>query len=1161
MRIVDRFVRSIAWVVALAVVFALGSTVAMAQQVTGSISGTVTDPTGASVKGATVTLTNTDRGQDVRTLTTNSDGFYTAPTLPLGHYSVKVEAPGFKTETVTNLVLHISDKLTVNKQLSVGGASQEVTVQANAVQLNLQDATSATLISGTQVRELSLNNRNYEQLVALQPGVSYGGGDQLYIGLSNPSGQTNVVSFSVNGNRNSANNWTLDGADNVDRGSNLTLLAYPSVDAIAEFKTQRGTFSAEYGRSASGQINVITRSGTNSFHGTAYEFFRNDVLNATPYNILNSSTNPRPALRYNDFGYTIGGPVWIPHVYDGRNKTFFFFSQELRRVITYAAFRNNGVPTLDERNGNFGSVLICTNIDSSTGKCNDNGVSQIDPATFSPIAQAYLKDIYAHVPAPNSTTDPHVLQTIQRNLYNENQQIVRIDQAFGTKVTAFFRFINDKLPTVEPGGLFSGIGYPGVQTTSTNSPGRTYLGHVTWIITPKTVLDGGYAYSSGAIISDPIGEILSANSPDIKANLPFPVTLGRVPSLTFSGGQSVTSFGPYRDYDRNHNIFANLSRTIGQHSLRFGITFNHYQKTENNGGANQGTFAFSNNGAIPLCDNNTPHKNTPCTEDKTKVAFNFQQAWANFLTGYVNNFNQASLDITPNVQNNSFEAYAQDDWKVASRLTLNLGVRYSYFPQPVDKNHELTTFDPSLYNPANAPTIDTKGNLCIPGAPCTGGVTPNPSYDPLNGISINGKTSPYGDAVGKSDKLNFAPRVGFAYDVFGNGRTSLRGGYGIAYDTALYGIYEQNIFANPPFVNSVNIPNTSFDNPTSGTASVSYTPKSLRSTAAKFSTPYTQQFSLDLQQQMTPSVLLDVGYFGDLGRHLIGIVDLNEVPVGAYVAAGLGTGNPPVINATNTPTLNQIRPYKGYTALNTIEPWFNSNYNSLQVAVQKRFSGKSLIDVNYTWSRAMTDAQSDRSSAPQNIYNIAAEYGRSALDRRNIITADFVYELPFLREQPGITGRLLGGWEISGIASINSGLPFSAATSSVDPGGLGFLGPSSSGPRPDQIGDPNSGPGRHTRLHWFNTDAFANVPVGVIRPGNAHRGTIEGPGFQRWDLSLFKNFKVWESSSFQFRAETFNTFNHTNFDSISTNITSSTYGRVTGVRDPRIMQLGLKFNF
>jgi hypothetical protein len=1144
-----------AWL-ALASVAALMAFPAHAQETSGSISGTITDSTGAAIKGATVTLTNTDRGQDIRTLVTNGSGFYTATSLPLGTYTIKISAAGFKTEAITGLVLHVNDTLTANRQLAVGSSNQEVSVRADQIQLNLQDATSATLISGTQVRELALNNRNYEQLVSLQPGVSYGGGDQLYIGLSNPSGETNVVSFSINGSRNSANNWTLDGADNVDRGSNLTLLAYPSIDAIAEFKTLRGTFSAEYGRSASGQINVITKSGTNQFHGTAYEFFRNNVLNANTY-LNNKNGVKRPVLRYNDFGYSGGGPVWIPRVYDGRNKTFFFFSQEFRRVITYSSFTNFGVPTLAERKGDFGTNVVCASVNPTTGNCNNAGTTQINAATFSPLAQAYLKDVFAAIPAPGGT-DGHTLVTNQRNIYDQTQEIVRIDQTFSSKLTAFFRFINDKIPTIEPGGLFSGTGYPGVQTTSTNSPGRTYLGHATYIFNPKLLVDGGYAFSSGAIISDPTGQVLSANSPDIKATLPFTVTLGRIPALTFTGAQGIGGFGPYRDFDRNHNIFANLSKVIGTHSLRIGGTYNHYQKTENAGGGNQGTFGFNTSGTSTFCKG-TPPTNAPC-------AYNYQQSFANFLTGFVGNFNQTSLDLTPNIQNNSFEAYIQDDWRATQRLTLNLGVRYSYFPQPVDKNHLLTTFDSTLFKAANAPTIDTSGNLCITGAPCAGGVKPNPSYDPLNGISINGKTSPYGDKVAKSDNLNFAPRIGFALDVFGNSKASLRGGYGIAFDTALYGIYEQNIFANPPFVQSPNIPNTSFDNPAAGTAKLNINPVTLHSTGVKFSTPYTQQFSLDLQNQLATNLILDVGYFGELGRHLIGIVDLNEVPVGAYLAAGLGStvsgATVPRITSSNTPTLNQIRPYKGYTSLNTIEPWFSSNYSSLQVALQKRFSGESLVDINYTWSHALTDAQSDRSSAPQNTYDIAAEYGRSSLDRKNILTADFVYELPFLRQQHGAVGRMAGGWEFSGIVSMNSGLPFTATISDgLDPGGLGFLGPSAAGPRPDQVGDPQSGPGRHTFLHWFNTAAFAPVPGNQVRPGNARRGTINGPGFQRWDLSLFKNVKVTEGTAFQFRLETFNTFNHTNFDSISTSTTSGVYGQVTAVRDPRILQLGLKFKF
>ncbi|MDQ2924494.1 MAG: TonB-dependent receptor [Acidobacteriota bacterium] len=1137
---------------------ATAMTAAQAQDTTGSISGTITDNSGAAIKGATVTLTNTDRAQDIRTLTTDGAGFYTGTTLPLGTYTVKVTDAGFKSAAETGLVLHVNDKLTVNKQLAVGSSNQEVTVTADQVQLNFQDAASATLISGTQVRELPLNNRNYEQLVSLQPGVSYGGGDQLYIGLSNPSGETNVVSFSINGSRNSSNNWTLDGADNVDRGSNLTLLAYPSVDAIGEFKTLRGTFSAEYGRSASGQVNVVTRSGTNAFHGTAYEFFRNNVFNANNY-FSNRNGLARPALRYNDFGYTFGGPVWIPKVYNGRDKTFFFFSQEFRRVITYSLFTSLGVPTLAERQGNFGTALVCASVNPTNGTCNNAGTTQINPATFSPLAQAYLKDVYANVPAPDAT---HTLRTNQRNQYNQTQEILRIDHSFGQKLSGFFRFINDKLPTVEPGGLFSGTGYPGVQTTSTNSPGRTYLGHATYVFNPRLLIDGGYAYSSGAIISDPTGQVLSSNSPDIKPTLPFANQVGRIPALSFSGAQGIGGFGPYRDFDRNHNGFVNLSKTLGQHSVRAGVTYNHYQKTENAGGGNQGTFSFSTNGAIPLCNTKVPPTNQPCTTDPTQVAFNFQQSFANFLTGFVNNFNQTSLDLTPNIQNNSIEAYVQDDWKVMPRLTLNLGVRYSYFPQPVDKNNLLTTFDPTLYVAANAPTLDANGFLCIPGAPCTGGVTPNPNYNPLNGISINGTTSPFGAKVGRTDKYNFAPRVGFAYDVFGNGTAALRGGFGIAYDTALYGIYEQNTFANPPFLQSPNIPNTSFDNPAAGTAKLNVNPISLHATAPNFSTPYTEQYSFDLQQTLMRNLVLDVGYFGEAGRNLLGIVDLNEVQPGAYVAAGLGTGTPPVINNGNTPSLNRIRPFLGYTAINSIQPIFTSNYNSLQVSLQKRFSGASLVDINYTWSRALTNDQSDRSTAPQNTYNIGAEYGRSQLDRNQILTADFVYELPWLREQHGLVGRVAGGWELAGIVSMNSGLPFTATIGNgIDPGGLGILGPSAAGPRPDQVGDPNSGPNRRSLLHFFNTAAFAPVPAGAFRPGNARRGTINGPGFQRWDLSFYKNIKVFERSAFQFRAESFNTFNHTNFDQISTSTTSSIYGQVFAARDARVLQVGLKFNF
>ncbi len=1141
------------------------ATQALGQEVTGSISGTVVDSTGAAIRAASVTLSDTDRNQEIRSLTTNAEGFYTGTVLPLGTYTVKISAPGFKTESITGVVLHVNDALTVNSRLIAGSAGEFVTVTADALQLNFEDATQAGLINGTQVRELVLSSRNYEQLVGLQPGVSYSGADQIYIGNSSPNGATNVVNFSVNGARTSGNSWTVDGADNVDRGSNFTLLTYPSVDAIAEFKTLRGNYSAEFGRSASGQINVVTKSGTSALHGSAYDFERNDIFNAN--DVLNKLlTTPigatrlpssRGRLRYHDFGYTVGGPVFIPGLYDGRErKTFFFFSQEIRRVITYKPFALTGVPSIAERQGNFSS-LVCASVNATSGKCNNSGTLNVPIS--SPLAAAYLKDIYAGVGAPDSagnlTTAP------LRNVFNANQQIARIDQQFGQKLTAFFRFINDAIPTTEPGGLFSGSGYPGVQTTSTNAPGRIYLGHATYVFTPTLLIDGGYAFSSGALLSDPTGSALNANSPDIKPTLPFTSSLARVPALTFQGGTGITTYGPYRDYSRNHNVFVNVVKTLGTHTVRVGIDFNHYNKRENNALANAGSFAFTNAGLIPAAKGQT-------------AAQAYQQAFANFLTGFTSTFSQASSDVTPDIRVNQIEAFVQDDWKASSRLTLNLGLRYSLFNQPIDANHQLTTFDPALYVAANAPTIDksTSGNICIAGAPCTGGVLPNPNTNVLNGISINGQNSPYGDKVGKADKLDFAPRVGFALDVFGDGKTSLRGGYGLAYDSSLFGIYEQNIFANKPFVNTPSISNTSFDNPAAIAANVSFGTQTIRATAPVFKTPYDQQFSLDLQHQLPTDITVDVAYVGNHQVHLLGLVDINQPAPGAFIAAGLGTaGASPVINSTNVNTLNQIRPYRGYNAINSVQPIFGGNYNSLQVSGRKQWKHESLISLNYTWSRALTDANADRSGAPQISSNPHAEYGRAAADRTHIFNFNAVYTVPFFYEQKGLVGHLLGGWEVSALGFFNSGLPLNVTTSGLDPAGVGvILSSSVSSGRPDRVGNPNSGTSDnpiHNRLHWFNINAFTAVPNGQLRGGNAARNIVNGPGWWRVDPGLFKNVNFTERVHLQLRGEAFNIFNHTNPDTISTGSLisasgySSTAGNITGYRDKRILQLGAKVVF
>jgi hypothetical protein len=381
------------------------------------------------------------------------------------------------------------------------------------------------------------------------------------------------------------------------------------------------------------------------------------------------------------------------------------------------------------------------------------------------------------------------------------------------------------------------------------------------------------------------------------------------------------------------------------------------------------------------------------------------------------------------------------------------------------------------------------------------------------------------------------------------------------FDSQLYGIYEQNIFNNPPFVNSVTILNTKLDNYAAGSASVSSAPKALRSTPNPYHTPYTQQWSFEAQQQLGSSTLVSVGYFGSKGTHLLGIVDLNQAAPGAAVAAGLVPAGT-IFTSANVNLLNSVRPYQGYTAINSIETWFNSNYNSMQVNIEKRFTGSSIVNVAYTWSKNLTDNKSDRSNAPQNTYNRhEGEYGLASFDRRQILTINYVYDLPFWKEQRGVVGHVLGGWELSGITQFQAGLPIDPGLSTgKDPAGLGtVLSSSVSASRPNWACNPNDG-APHTRFAWFNTSCLVDLTANGL-PGNAGRSIIRGPGFQGWNVSLFKNVKFGERARFQFRAEAYNLFNHTNPNGISASVGSSTYGQITSYRDPRILQLGAKLYF
>ena len=1132
---------------------ALLTIAATAQNITGSIAGTVKDPSGAVVPNATVTVTNTDTGVTVRTLKTDAAGNYSAPLLPIGHYTVAIEAAGFRRFVQEKIELNVNDKLTVNAELPVGASGETVTVEANPVQVELQSAAAVGTVTGVQIQELALNTRNYEQLVTLIPGVSSSQTtDQIYVGAFSPVG-TNVISFSVNGARTSENNWTIDGFDNVDRGSNLTLLSFPSVDAINEFKVVRGAYDPEFGRSGGAQVNVVTRSGTNRFHGSGYEFFRNDVLTAN--NAFNkrfadpTKFIPRPPLRYNNFGWTLGGPVI-------KEKTFFFFSEEFRRVITYAN-PNLFVPTTGERSGTFADN-VCISFNAS-GSCTATG-KQI--AAISPVAQQYIKDIFNGLPTGNDAVDPHLFHSTVGSIFNYREEMLKVDHVFGPRLTISGKYLHDSIPTTEPLGIFNGLtgttGFPGVNTTSTNSPGHQYSVRFTSTLSPTLLLDGGYGYSYGAITSDITGIATPAGSPDIKVPLLFTSTLNRIPSISFGTATGsptgIGGTGPYRDFNTNHSVFGGLAKIMGRHTFKAGGVYYHYTKNENSANGNQGIFTI-NTGGQPTAGNSL-----------------FERVWANFLLGRASNFRQDSVDLTAIISTNQFEFYAQDEYRVKSNLTLTYGLRYSNFRQPTDANNKLSNFDPRAYDPNKAPCITLAGRIDTNPATCPRAA----NFDPLNGFIIAGKNSPFGDKVSNEDNKNFAPRIGLVWDPFKDGKLAFRTGYGIFYDSILFGNAENDVFLNPAFNPQVNIPNTTLDNP--GNASVaapSTSPARVRGLiATPYHTPYVQQWSLDSQYQLAKDFVLDIGYYGSKGTHLPGILDINQPLPNAYrtqiqQCGGAITTNcvapGAFITTATTPLLNQIRPFLGYAGIDAIETVFNSNYNSLQVNVQKRFHGNSLVNVAYTWAKSLTDNQTDRSTAPQNSYCISCEYGLSQQDRRHVFTANYVYDLPFYKSQQGVLGHLAGGWEFSGIVTFQSGLPFTVTSPfDSDPTGQGCLGPSPCSVRPDVVANPNTG--AQTLVNWFNTAAFAAVPAGQFHNGTAGRGAVIGPGFSRLDLSLFKNLKLTERVNSQFRLEAFNAFNHFNYNSVNTTINFSTsptntYGQVSSARDPRIVQLGMKVNF
>lgn len=1192
------------WTVLLAII-CLGTFVT-AQEITGNIVGTVKDANGAAVAGAVITITDSSKNVVIRTVTANSDGEFSVPNLSPSIYSVTVEAANFKKAVQTDIKVDVGQRRPVDVVVEAGRIEETVTVQADAVSVETTTPQASTVINGDQARELSINNRNFVQLVTLAPGVSNDLSDQVYVGTTNPDGQANIVSISVNGARSSQNTFTVDGADVTDRGSNITIQAYPSVDSIGEFRVLRSLYPAESGRSGGGQINVVTRSGSKNFHGNVYEFIRNEAFNANRVEI-NSLANPpvgrdcpglaqtdpacrerrarRPPFRYNNFGWTFGGPIYFLNfgerdpddpVFTRYNRTFFFFSQEWRKDKRFPTLTST-VPNQNQRNAFF-TVPIC--LQATGAACTLVLPANSTLLNVNPVARQYINLIYNSLPPPNSGTNTLIAPA--DGISDFRQELIKIDHSFNDKVAGYYRYQRDSIPTIDANSLFSsGSGLPGVSTTATNSPGRTHTAQLTYAASSRLIFEGRFTYGYGAILSKNIGLLALDRSP-ITPPLAYPVTRDRVPTISGNGFSPLQSFGPYDNFSYKGNLAGTATWIVGNHTMKFGGIYSKYRKNENAlGGNNEGLFSGFN----------TPGGTANVIAPGGNAT---QQLWANFLMGTNVTFTQASFDYTADLRQKTVEAFAQDEWKVRSNVTLYAGVRYSYFGSPFDVNGRLTNFVPELFRSSAAPLVTGAGNR-VPGTGnyCNG-IIANVGFVPAF-PNCTPTPSPWGKYVVDVPTRDFAPRVGLAWDPFGNGKTAIRTGYGIYHEQVLNGIFLQNIATNPPYQQTCQVVGTRLDNPVPNGCAViaSNTVSNLRAVQSNWKTPYMQHWSLDFQRQLTGRTLVTVGYFGSKGTNLIGGFEMNLLPPGEAIRRG-PTGC--AVGASTTPTapcqlpnqaffsaaaeaiLDQLRPFRGYRSITMIQPRYNSNYNSLQISGQHRFTGASQVNLAYTWAKNLTDAQNDRSTSPQNIYDMESEKGRAFLDRRHILTINYIYELPFFRSQRGFLGKLLGGWQASGIATYQTGLPFTPTVSAFDPAGLGLIPPPLTVARPNVTCNPNQGAPR-TPQQWFNTSCFQVTPINNNSPianvvGNGGRGIIDGPPTKRVDLTVAKNLRFSERYRLQIRAEAFNVFNFTNPRGLSTLVWSqttqpvaqggsgsSTFGQVISYRDPRVMQFGAKFYF
>ena len=1169
---------------------------------TSTITGTVIDPAGAVVPGAKIQIIDQATGGLTREAIADAGGTFRALNLPTATYSIKVTAGGFEELDRNGVVLDQDQSLSLGQvQMTIGQASQTVTVSSQTPLIDTTTSSNAAVVSPRQVTEQPLNGRDFESLLTTLPGI-----------VTNNTSQFRLVfngtdDFFVNGMRGTSNNFFLDGVINTDVGANDGEYTNLSIDAVGEFKTLTGNFNAEYGRSPGVMILVNTKRGGERFHGTGYEFDRNTAFDANDW-FSNHQGKARSVLHFNQFGGNVGGYIPIPKVSPRDNKkAFFFFNYEGTRASTPSGNTSYTVPLPSMlgigtpngeadlsplyRSGNectFSGTNTCTPITDTNGNTVRNGqvfqpgtvtynsfgevqsgtpfVGNIIPSSqFSSQYPAMIKNFtpayrgtFNHPIYSNGFGDEQQVNFQDTYTFRKNQYVLRADYQFGPKANAFFRYVDDRQQESRGFGIFSGPSFP-VVPQYRKKPGKSYAWSLVNVLSPTLTNEAAV----GWLHLDQVVDIVPGTSKSLydKTTLgytfsdiyPSTNTHNLAPNINSGDGYINTSLFPSGWTSTGNTVVAtdDVTKVLGNHVVKFGL----FGDLNENG--QEGNWTENPNLNFAASNQNANNSNSGI---------------GNTLLGNYTTVSQSNIFAFGHFHFVQFEGYAQDTWKATPRLVLDLGLRYQFIgPTYTTGQYHQYYFVPGAYNPANAVTINTAPN--IPGQAPTQGSIVSGSGDPYNGMVREGTNGlPKG---GENLRWkNFGPRVGFAYDVYGDGTTALRGGVGVFYER-----YQQNVFnfggiSNPPVVYTPTIYGGNISNISPSLVNgAPLTPAGgILSPDQAGQIPTTYGYNLGLQRQLPYKLGLDISYVGNTSRHLVYVQELEQLPLGLTTSTN-------ILSTVNNVSA-AILPYKGYSSINYTRFGASAAYNGLQVKLVRRFSDRFTINADYTWSKAidLEDTDNEANTIPD-YTQIHKFYAPAGFDRRNVFNFQYVYNLPEFKGSNKLVQLTAGGWEYSGVTQYWSGSPCLngnpgngcdlSSSGNLGNGGFGHIRPDYLGGQIETAHNHNVPAGQNPQ--WFNPGVFASPANGSF--GNFRRNTIRGPGVANYNMSLFKNFIFTENTRLQLRFEAYNVFNHTQWGNINVNLSApqpgttfsgsnaGSAGQIVSTRDPRQLQLGGKFYF